>query len=449
VDDLAENRQGGRNARPASTKRLPVLIIAWIMLLLHPAPATGRSVDSTAVPRSAGGIKAKGYLSARYAYVGSSSAATVYSGMRLTGSFRLSALSDRIVFKYRSHHWLNFARPEKHFLQSSFANRNIIHTGSVETDGLLVRGLSARLGRFIPDMDYSSSPVIDGAALAYELHGFTVGGAMGTMVDLWDGREMSNDILAAAHLKFRTDRVRLSAGYQSAAYFNIEQREAPAGFNVMLTKRVRLETYAAYDFGFRETTRAGAGLSWLGDRGSLSVAVSHWRNPFDQLYLLDRNRSLVYTGAYSGNAPSIYRDVRLSGSVDRGDWGIRGAVSSMAGVRSGWTANAYLMTPSFYGFRANVGAQSMKSDFLQFYSLDAAVMKQVREFSLQAELQARSFEWLPRPSGFYNRDSYSEISAEYPLRRHLYLSAAAGGYFRRMGDEWFKPQAELRLIARI
>jgi len=112
-------------------------------------------------------------------------------------------------------------------------------------------------------------------------------------------------------------------------------------------------------------------------------------------------------------------------------------------------ANAYLMTPPFYGFRANGGGQSMKSDFIKFYSLDAMVMTQVREFSLQAQVQARSYEWLPRPSGFYNRDGYSEISAEYPLQRHLYLSAAAGGYFRRMGDEGFKPQVELRLIARI
>ncbi len=91
----------------------------------------------------------------------------------------------------------------------------------------------------------------------------------------------------------------------------------------------------------------------------------------------------------------------------------------------------------------------MKSDFLQFYSLDAMVMTQVRSFSLQAQIQARSYEWLSRPSGFYNRDSYSEISAEYPLQRHLYLSAAAGGFFRTLGDEGFKPQAELRLVARL
>jgi hypothetical protein len=298
-------------------------------------------------------------------------------------------------------------------------------------------------------MDYSSSPVIDGAALVYDFGGFTVGGAAGVMVDLWDGRETSNDILSAAHLKYRTDRVRVSAGYQRASYADIKQQEAPAGLNVMLMKRVWLETYAAYDFEFRETTRAGAGLSWRGDKGSLSIAASQWRNPFDQLYLLDKSRGLAYWGLYSPSAPSTYNDVRLSGSYGDGGWGVRGALASMAGVRSGWMANVYLMPPSFFGFRATVGGQDMRSDFIEFYSLDAQVMTQAREFSLQVQVQLRSYEWLSRPSGFFNRDAYSEISAEYPLRRHLYLSAAAGGFFRTLGDEGFKPQAELRLIARI
>ena len=219
MTDTPGPRKRRPRGRPAATHLVLAITGAGLMLLSHPAPAAGQPSDSTAAPRSAGGLKAKGYLSARYAYVGSSSAATVYSGLRLTGSFQLSALSDRIVFKYRSHHWLNFARTEKHVLESAFANRNIIHTGYVETDGLLARGLRARLGRFIPETDYSSSPVIDGAALAYEFGGFTVGGAAGVMVDLWDGRETSNDILAAAHLKYRTDRVRVSAGYQKRVLF--------------------------------------------------------------------------------------------------------------------------------------------------------------------------------------------------------------------------------------
>jgi hypothetical protein len=435
--------------RPAATARLLGAVAALMLLVSRPAGAAVERSDSTAAPSRAGAFKAKGYLSARYAYVGSSSAATVYSGLRVTGSLQLSALSDRIVLKYRSHHWLSFARPEKHVLESAFSNRNIVHTGYVETDGLLARGLGARLGRFIPELEYSSAPVIDGAALSYETGRFTVGASAGVPVDLWTGRESSNDLLAAAQLRVRTDRARFSTGYQSASYFGLRQREAPAGLNVMLTNRVWFETYAAYDFEFKETTRAGAGLSVRGDRGSVSLGASQWRNPFDQLSLLDKGRGLAYWGLYSPGVPSTYRDVRVTGSFARGGWGARGTLSSMAGVRTGWTAGAYVTTPSFFGFRANFGGQGMKSDFIRFYSLDASVMTFVGDVSLQAQMQARSYRWEARPSGFENRDVYSEISAEYPLRRHLYLSAAGGGFIRTLGDEGFKPEAELRLIARL
>ncbi len=435
-------------ARAGPTAALLLLMFAAIPFFSRSAPAAALAPDSAAAPGGAG-LKAKGYVNARYAYVGSSSAATVYSGVRLTGSFQVSALADRLVLKYRSHHWLHFARTEKHVLESAFANRNIVHTGSIETDGLLARGLGARLGRFIPEMSYSSSPVIDGASVAYEIGGVTAGAATGRLVDVWDGHETSDDLLASAYAKYATDRVRISAGYQQAAYYGVEQREAPAGVNVMVSKNVWLETYAAYDFEFEVTARAGATLSWRGDRGSLSLTASQWRNPFDQLYQLDKGRNLPYWGLYSEQPPSTYRDFRFSGSFSRGGWGVRGALSSMAGVRSGWTANAYVLTPPFFGFAADGGVQIMKSDFIEFYCLDASVMKQVREVSLRAQIQGRSYEWLSRPSGYYDMDAYSEISAEYPLRRHLYLSAAAGGFFRTLGDEGFKPQAELRLIARI
>ncbi len=440
-------RRGRSRGRPWAA--LLALSLAALPLFPRSAPAAAHAPDSSAAASGSGGIKAKGYINARYAYVGSSSASTVYSGLRLTGSFQISAFADRIVLKYRSHHWLHFARTDKHVLESAFANRNILHTGSIETDGLLVRGLGARLGRFIPEMGYSSSPVIDGASVSYEVGGLTAGAAAGRLVDVWDGHEASDDLLSSAYLKYSNARVRLSAGYQQAAYFDIKQREAPAGVNVMLSRGVWLETYAAYDFEFEETARAGATLSWRGDRGSLSLTASQWRNPFDQLYQLDKGRNIPYWGLYSEQPPSTYRDFRLSGSLARGGWGIRGALSSMAGVRSGWTANAYVMTPPFAGFTADAGAQLMQSDFIEFYSLEATVMKQVRDFSLRAQLQGRSYEWKSRPSGFSDRDAYSEISAEYPLRRHLYLSAAAGGFFRTIGNEGFKPQAELRLIARI
>jgi hypothetical protein len=422
---------------------------AGIILLSLPVIAAGQPTDTTAVPRNAAGLTAKGYLSARYAYVGSFSAATVYSGMRMTGSLQLSALSDRIILKYRSHHWLSLAHTEKHVLESAFADRNILQTISLETDGLLVRGLRTTLGRFFPDMDYASSPVIDGGALAYELGGFSIGGAAGRMIDIWDGTEESGDILAAGQLRYRTERLRASAGFQSSSYLDVVQREIPAGVTVSLSKSLWLEAYGGYDLKFKETVRAGLGLSWRANGGSLSMAASQWRNPFDQLYLVDKIRTLPYWGLNTRPVPSTYNDLRVSGSWVRGEWGIRGTLGVMGGVRAGWVANSYLTSPLFFGFRASAGAQGMKSDYIEFYSLDATVTKQLRDVSVQLQSQTRNYNWRPRPSGLHNTDTYSEISAEYPLRRHLYLSAAAGGFFRHMGDEGFKPQAELRLIARI
>jgi hypothetical protein len=422
---------------------------AGIALLTQPVLAADQRPDTALAPRRTGDLKAKGYLSARYAYVGSSSAATVYSGLRMTGSLQLSALSDRITLRYRSHHWLNFERPERHVLESAFENRNIVQTVSVETDGLLARGLKTGLGRFFPEMDYAASRVIDGGALSYELEGFSIGGAAGRMVDTWSGDGESNDILAAGQLRFRTERVRASAGFQSASRFGIRQREVPAGASVMLSQYVWLEAYAGYDFEFKDLARAGLSLSCRGNDGSFSLAASQWRNPFDQLYLVNTGRSLPYWGLYSRAVPSTYTDIRVSGSFSRGAWGVRGTLGSVAGVRSGWTASGYLTSPSFFGFRASAGAQGMKTDYIEFYSLDAALMTQVEAVSLQLQSQTRNYDWRPRPSGFHNTDTYSEISAEYPLRAHLYLSAAAGGLFRTLGNEGFKPQAELRLIARL
>ena len=422
---------------------------AGIVVLSLSAIAAGQTSDTTAAQGNAAGLTAKGYLSARYAYVGSSSAATVYSGMRMTGSLQLSALSDRIVLKYRSHHWLSFAHTEKHVLESPFADRNILQTVSLETDGLLVRGLKTTLGRFFPDMDYASSPVIDGGALAYERGGFSVGGTAGRMVDVWDGTKESSDILAAGQLRYRTERLRASAGFQSSSYLDVTRREIPAGVTVFLSRSLWLEAYGGYDLKFKETVRAGLGLSWRTDSGSLSLSTSQWRNPFDQLYLLDKSRNLPSWGLYAKPVPSTYNDLRVSSSYGRGGWGVRGTLGVMDGVRAGWTASSYLTSPSFFGFRASAGAQGMKSDYIEFYSLDATVMAQVRSVAVQLQTQTRNYDWRSRPSNLHNTDNYSEISAEYPLRRHLYLSAAAGGLFRTMGNEGFKPQAELRLIARL
>jgi hypothetical protein len=96
-----------------------------------------------------------------------------------------------------------------------------------------------------------------------------------------------------------------------------------------------------------------------------------------------------------------------------------------------------------------LGGQAVRSDYVEFYSLDGRLLYEIRGVALEIDSQFREYEWLSGSPGPRTRDAYSEVSAEYPLRRHLYLSAAGGGFFRTMGTEGFKPQAELRLIARI
>ncbi|MGD1047340.1 MAG: hypothetical protein ABR899_01150 [Candidatus Krumholzibacteriaceae bacterium] len=428
-----------------------LVLAAWasVTLLSTPAAASNQASDTTSAIQRSPGLKAKGYLSARYAYIGSSSPATVYSGMQLIGSFELSALSDKVVFRYRSHHWLNFERTSNHVLESAFENRHIIQTAFVETDGLLFRGLKTQAGRFFPEMDYASCPVIDGGALAYEAGSFLVGGAAGRMVDPWSGNEGSSDILTSGLARYSSDRLRVSAGFQSATYVDIKQKEVPAGFNVMLTRNVWLEAYGGYDFEFRKLSRAGLSLALHGDAGSLSLSASQWRNPFDQLYLLDKSHDIAYWGLYSKSVPSTYDDVRLSGSYARNGWGVRGTLGSMAGVRSGWTANAYVTPPSFGGALMSFGGQGIRSDYIEFYSVDGRLLYELGGVALEIQSQYREYTWLPGSSAPRTSDAYSEVSAEYPLRKHVYLSAGGGGFFRTIGNEGFKPQAELRLIARI
>jgi hypothetical protein len=431
-----------------SAARLLALAGAAVMLLSHAALSASLAPDTAAAPRSAAGPKAKGYLSARYAYVGSSSAANAYSGLRLIGSFQASGFSDKVALRYRSHHWMSFERTAKHVLESPFENRHIVQTVSLETDGLIAPGVKTKLGRFFCGTDYSSSPAIDGGALTYEIGGFSIGGGAGRIVDLWNGGEGSSDISASGQIRYTAERVRLSAGFQSAAYLGAKQREVPAGVSVKLTGNLSLETYAGYDFEFQKLVRAGCRLSWWSDALSLNLSASRWRNPLDQLYLVDKSRGTAYWAPYSRDVPSTYDDVRVSGSYSRNGWGVRGTVGSMAGVRSGWMASTYLTSPYLFGFLVNLGGQAVRSDYIEFQSIDGIVMYQLRGLNLQVQSQIRGYEWFPRPATRVT-DNYSEISAEYPLRKHLYVSAAVGGFFRTVGNEGFKPQAELRLVARI
>ena len=101
------------------------------------------------------------------------------------------------------------------------------------------------------------------------------------------------------------------------------------------------------------------------------------------------------------------------------------------------------------GCSAELAHKTEAGMVIEFYSVDGRLLYEIRGVALEIESQFREYRWLPGSSGPRTRDAYSEVSAEYPLRKHVYLSAGGGGFFRTMGNEGFKPQAELRLIARI
>ena len=182
------------------------------------------------------GLKLKGTLYARYSYVGSSFPGTIYSGLVLTGQLQLSAFSDKIVLKYRSHHWLDFAKPAGNVLESPFENRHIFQTVSLETNGLLAPGLKLKLGRFFPDLDYASTPVIDGGGVSYAFDDFTLSAAAGRMVDLWSGTTASADLMTAAQIKYRTAKFSVSAGFQNAAYFGVRRPRSRSDSTSSLAK---------------------------------------------------------------------------------------------------------------------------------------------------------------------------------------------------------------------
>lgn len=433
-----------------SMRRSLILLFFAVTVVVPALPvmAAGPGPYQTAVPDGVGGLKAKGYVIARYSYVGSASASTVASRLGITGSFRLSALSDRVALAYRSHHWLDFRHTKQHVLESPFQNRNILQTVSLETNGLLSRGLVTRLGRLLPEMDYAGSPAIDGGVVGFGIGVFSITAAVGSVVDLWNGKRQSSRMLTAEQVKYRSERFRAAAAFQSAAYSSLRQKEASGGFNVGLRRPVWLDAYGAYDFEAKSMARAGLGLSWQATRGSLNIMASLWRNPFDQLYLVEKGRDLPYWGLHSEAVPSTYRDVRVSGSYGSDGWGVRGTFGAMAGVRTGWTAGAYLSTPSFLGLNVNIGTRAMTSDFVEFYSIDGAVTYQVRRVTLQVQSQLRNYSWLGATSSLRHTDGHSEISVSYPLGKHLQADAAVGGYFREFGKGGFKPEVELRLVAR-
>jgi len=411
------------------------------------------AAQETANPPASSRVPFKGYLSFRYMFVGSAAASTVGNGFRLTGQFRWNFADNKITLRYRSNSWVNFSHPDNKVLESPYENRHIIQTVAVDTNGLIAPGVKTTLGRFFPEFDYASSPVLDGGAASWTSNGFSVSAAAGRMVDVWSGKEAGSDLFAAAQIKYKDRSFSLSAGYNSGSYTefstSILKKELPVGLNLFLTDAVWIEAYGSYDFQAKQVARAGLSLSWHSETVSFSLLASQWTNPFDQLFIMDKTSAYGTWGLYAQDVPATYKDLRLSASWGNGGWGARGSFGLMGGVRSGWVGSASLSAPRVAGIRFTLGGQAMKTDFIEFYSADAAGEASLGDILIRVQSQTRYYQWRPRASGFHNFDNYSELSAEYPLDRHVWLSAAGGGYIRQLGNETFKPQFELRLILRM
>ncbi len=397
---------------------------------------------------SAAGLAVRGYLSLRYAYVGSASRSTVYQALRLTGSFEVSAFSNRVSLKYRSHHWITFDHTKSAVLESPFENRSIFQTAYLELRDLPFKGLKLRGGRMFPEMDYASLLVIDGGWLSWEIGSLTLTGSAGRTIDYWSGKPDSGQLQAAGGLRYQTHSLRVSLGFNSGEYFGLKKSEMPGGVYALLGREFWFDAYGSYDFEARQLARAGLSLSWRSDPYNLSLTASVWTNPFDELTLADKNKTAIYWADFS-DLPVTYRDLRFGFSTNGKGFGFRGSFGWLGGVRSGVVGNAYVVFPAFWGFRFTLGGQAMNSDFIQFYSADITAQRQFGNVLVQVQSQTRYYQWEPRASGFHTMDTYSELSVEYPLVRHFYLSLAGGGYFRKLGDERFKPQVEVRLIYRI
>jgi len=356
--------------------------------------------DETANPSASSRIPFKGYLSFRYMYVGSTAAANIGNGFRLTGQFRWNFADNKITLRYRSNSWVNFSHPDNKVLESPYENKHIIQTVAVDTNGLIAPGVRTTLGRFFPEFDYASSPVLDGGAASWTSNGFSISAAAGRMVDVWSGKEAGSDLFAAAQIKYKDRTFSVSAGYNSGSYTGLStgsifKKELPVGLNLFLTDAIWIEAYGSYDFQADLMARAGLSLSWRSDTVSFSLLASQWTNPFDQLFILDKTSAYGTWGLYAQNVPATYKDLRLSGSWGNGGWGVRGSFGLMGGIRSGWIANAGLTLPKVAGIRFTLGGQAMKTDFIEFYSADVAGEGSLGDLLIRIQSQTRYYQCGP------------------------------------------------------
>lgn len=390
----------------------------------------------------------RGYLNLHYLYSGSAASTPVSNGLRLTGNFRFTAFSGRLQLVFRSHSWFHFQRSRVSVLESPYVNRRFVQSLYVEGRDWLVRGLVLRFGRFFPDVDYASLPLLDGGRLRLERGRWTLTAAAGRGVDVWDGKELSSDWHTALGFQYRTERLRVLLGGSSGSYREWTKHEVSGGLDGRLGRNLWLDGYAAYDAKAREMSRAGIGLSWRPETGSLhlSLQATWWRNAFDQL--VDMSRPSTLHDWLPDWQPVEFRDLRLTVSQRGKKWGWRASAGLMQGARSGWVASAFLRRSVFGPLSVEVGGQVMDTDFIHYYSVQGSLLAVLRSVTLELRSQARLYQWQPRPSDYKNSDNFSELRLEVPAGRHLYLGLSAGVFVRELGDETFRPQLEANIIYR-
>jgi len=88
-------------------------------------------------------------------------------------------------------------------------------------------------------------------------------------------------------------------------------------------------------------------------------------------------------------------------------------------IRPGRIANAGLTLPRVAGIRFTLSGQAMKTDFIEFYSADVPGEGSLGDLLIRIQSQTHPYQGRTRASGFHNSDNDSELSAEYPLGRHL------------------------------
>ncbi len=416
--------------------------IAWLVWTIPIATAVAQGNIAPS------GVIAQGYINLHYRFIGSAVQATQYNGFHLTGRLRLGFWNDRIRVVYRSHHYIQLSRPEEFIYTEAYRNRHIFHTAYLEIAGLANHHVNVRLGRQYPDVAGVLIHPMDGAWTEVRVGHWQVRAAGGRPIDIWHGAPLSGGVQLCGNVGWTSSRLQWSVGFVHLATEQRTTREI--GMQIHWNPRGRVWVFVggAYDLEIRDRTRVTAQVSVRGARVYVSLMASEWRNPWEQLRVYDEVRTLTYFGRFAETPPSTFRDLRAVVGIRTRQWAVRGSFGYMRGVRSGWIATGWVRSPKWKWFRLELGGQAIRSDYTNFYTVDAALITIVRSVQVRVHTQARVYQWLPSRSGFRYADNFTHIEIEWPVSPRLFMRIRGGVIFRQIGDESFKPLLDTLLLYR-